>query len=95
MPGCLSKLPTERAWSACCATAHGPHLLVDRLKQRGADLVYRCGKGHAEPLQSDKYASELVLKPLELLHLAHLAPPQTSHPPNPNRAHLQRICGPR
>ncbi len=54
---------------------------MDRLKQRGADLVYRCGKGHAEPLQSDKYASELVLTPLELLHLAHLAPPPPSEPP--------------
>ena len=41
---------------------------MDRLKQRGADLVYRCGKGHAEPLQSDKYAGELVLTPLELIN---------------------------
>lgn len=23
---------------------------MDRLKRRGADLVYRCGKGHSEPL---------------------------------------------
>lgn len=29
---------------------------LERLKQRGADLVYRCGKGHAESLPSSKYA---------------------------------------
>ena len=40
---------------------------LERLKQRGADLVYRCGKGHAEPLPSSKYAGELVLTPLELI----------------------------
>ena len=50
---------------------------MDRLKQRGADLVYRCGKGHAEPLQSDKYAGELVLTPLALpdWDMATQAPP--------------------
>jgi len=37
-----------------------PPFAMDRLKQRGADLVYRCGKGHTEPLQSDKYSGELV-----------------------------------
>ena len=37
-----------------------PPFAMDRLKQRGADLVYRCGKGHTEPLQSDKYAGELA-----------------------------------
>ena len=40
-----------------------PPFAMDRLKQRGADLVYRCGKGHThdnEPLQSDKYPGELV-----------------------------------
>ena len=40
-----------------------PPFAMDRLKQRGADLVYRCGKGHTEPLQSDKYSGELVLTP--------------------------------
>jgi len=40
---------------------------MDRLKQSGADLVYRCGKGHTEPLQADKYSGELVLTPLELI----------------------------
>ena len=57
-----------------------PPFAMDRLKQRGADLVYRCGKGHAEPLQSDKYASELVLTPLELIHrIAQLVPPPRTH----------------
>ena len=43
---------------------------MERLKQRGADLAYRCGKGHIndhEPLQSDKYSGELVLTALELI----------------------------
>ena len=49
---------------------------MDRLKQRGADLIYRCGKGHNEPLQSDKTPSELVLTPLELIErIAQLVPP--------------------
>ena len=39
-----------------------PPFAMERLKQRGADLVYRCGKVHIndhEPLQSDKYSGEL------------------------------------
>ncbi len=53
---------------------------MDRLKQRGADLVYRCGKGHSEPLQSDKYSGELVLTPLELINrIAQLVPPPRTH----------------
>jgi len=49
-------------------------------KQRGADLVYRCGKGHSEPLQSDKYSGELLLTPLELINrIAQLVPPPRSH----------------
>ena len=44
-----------------------PPFAMDRLKQRGADLVYRCGNGHARPMQSDKYSGELVLRPLELI----------------------------
>jgi hypothetical protein len=57
-----------------------PPFAMDRLKQRGADLVYRCGKGHAEPLQSDKYAGELVLTPLELIdRIAQLVPPPRTH----------------
>ena len=53
---------------------------MDRLKQRGADLVYRCGKGHTEPLQSDKYSGELVLTPLELINrIAQLVPPPRTH----------------
>ena len=57
-----------------------PPFAMDRLKQRGADLVYRCGKGHAEPLQSDKYSGELVLTPLELINrIAQLVPPPRTH----------------
>jgi len=56
---------------------------MDRLKQRGADLVYRCGKGHTndnEPLQTDKYPGELVLTPLELIdRIAQLVPPPRTH----------------
>jgi len=53
---------------------------MDRLKQRGADLVYRCGKGQAEPLRSDKYAGELVLTTLELINrIAQLVPPPRTH----------------
>ena len=53
---------------------------MDRLKQRGADLVYHCGKGHAEPMQSDKYPGELVLIPLELINrIAQLVPPPRTH----------------
>ncbi len=49
---------------------------MDRLKQRGADLVYRYGKGHSEGMQSDKYSGELVLTPLELIErIAQLVPP--------------------
>ena len=44
-----------------------PPFSIERLKQSGADLVYRCGKGHTEPMQSDKYSGELVLTPLELI----------------------------
>ena len=57
-----------------------PPFAMDRLKQRGADLVYRCGKGHAEPLPSSKYAGELVLTPLELIdRIAQLVPPPRTH----------------
>jgi hypothetical protein len=65
---------------------------MDRLKQRGADLVYRCGKGHAEPLQCDKYSGELVLTPLELINrIAQLgAAPAPAHAP----ASLLRRAGP-
>jgi hypothetical protein len=57
-----------------------PPFAMDRLKQRGADLVYRCGKGHTEPMQSDKYSGELVLTPLELINrIAQLVPPPRTH----------------
>jgi hypothetical protein len=57
-----------------------PPFAMDRLRQRGADLVYRCGKGHTEPLQSDKYSGELVLTPLELIdRIAQLVPPPRTH----------------
>ena len=80
MPGCESQQLTAQGWSACCAIAPVHHSLVERLKQRGADLVYRCGKGHAEPLQSDKYSGELVLTPLELINrIAQLVPPPRTH----------------
>jgi hypothetical protein len=63
-----------------------PPFAMDRLKQRGADLVYCCGRGHTEPLQSDKYAGELVLTPLELINrIAQLVPPP--------RTHRHRYCG--
>ena len=53
---------------------------MDRLKQRGADLVYRCSKGHSEPLQCDKYSGERVLTPLELIdRIAQLVPPPRTH----------------
>ena len=53
---------------------------MDRLKKRGADLVYRCGKGHAEPLPSSKYSGELVLTPLELItRIAQLVPPPRTY----------------
>ena len=56
-----------------------PPFAMERLKQRGADLVCRCGKGHIndhEPLQSDQYSGELVLTPLELIdRIAQWVPP--------------------
>jgi hypothetical protein len=61
----------------CCAR---PPFAMDRLKQCASVLVYRCGKGHAEPLQSDKYSGELVLTPLELINrIAQLVPPPRTH----------------
>jgi len=61
-------------------SAPAPPFAMDRLKQRGADLVYRCGKGHREPLQSDKYSGELVLTPLELINrIAQRVPPPRTH----------------
>jgi hypothetical protein len=67
----------------CCA---GPSLAMDRLKQHGADLVCGCGKGHSEPLQSEKYSGELVLTPPELINrIAQLVPPP--------RTHRDRCCG--
>ena len=57
-----------------------PPFAMDRLKQRASVLVYRCGKGHTEPLQSDKYSGELVLTPLELIdRIAQLVPPPRTH----------------
>jgi len=57
-----------------------PPFAMDRLKQRASVLVYRCGKGHTEPLQSDKYSGELVLTPLELINrIAQLVPPTRTH----------------
>ena len=57
-----------------------PHFAMDRLKQRGADLVYRCGKGRAEPLPTSKYSGELVLTPQELINrIAQLVPPPRTH----------------
>ena len=66
---------------------------MDRLKQRGSDLVYRCGKGHGEPFsrlighadtgkaaRSGQYPDELVLTPLELIdRIAQLVPPPRTH----------------
>ena len=60
-----------------------PPFAMDRLKQRGADLVYRCGKGHSEPLQSDKYPGELVLTPLELIERHRSVGAATAHTPPP------------
>jgi hypothetical protein len=56
------------------------NVAIFNFKQRGANLVYRCGKGHTEPLQSDKYSGELVLTPLELINrIAQLVPPPRTH----------------
>ena len=60
-----------------------PPFAMDRLKQRGANLVYRCGKGHSEPLQSDKYPGELVLTPLELIERHRSVGAATAHTPPP------------
>jgi hypothetical protein len=66
----------KRRLSYC---AHPPFAL-GRLKQRSADLVYRCGKGHVEPMQSDKYPGELVLTLLELINrIAQLVPPPRTY----------------
>jgi len=63
-----------------------PPFAMDRLKRRDADLVYRCGEGHTERLQSDKYTGELVLTPLELIdRIAQMVPPP--------RTHRHRYCG--
>jgi len=57
-----------------------PPFAMDRLKQRGADLVCRWGKGHEEPLQSDKYSGELVVTPPEVINrIAQLVPPPCTH----------------
>ncbi len=54
-----------------------PPFAMDRLKQRGHDLVYCCGKGHAEHTGE---RGELVLTPLELIdRIAALVPPPRTH----------------
>lgn len=58
-----------------------PSPFADRLKQRGADLVYRCGEGHTEPMQSDKYSGELVLTPLALINRTAPTGATTAHAP--------------
>jgi hypothetical protein len=57
-----------------------PPFSMDRLKQRGVSLVYRFGKGHAEPLPSSKYPVNLVFTPLALIDpIAQLVPPPCTH----------------
>jgi len=60
-----------------------PPFAMERLTQRGANLVYHCGKGHTNdhgPLQCDKYCGERVLTPLELIErIAQLVPPPRTH----------------
>ena len=74
--GATDRAGLERLLRYCAR----PPFAMDRLKQRGANLVYRCGKGHTEPLQSDKYSGELVLTPLELINrIAQLVPPPRIH----------------
>jgi hypothetical protein len=41
---------------------------MDRLRQQGSDLVYRCAKQHSEPIAGvGARQAELVLTPLELI----------------------------
>jgi hypothetical protein len=80
MPGCASQQLTAQGWSDCCATVRGPHL--PWIASSSAALIWSTAvaKGHAEPLQSDKYSGELVLTPLELIdRIAQLVSPPRTH----------------
>ena len=57
-----------------------PPFAMDRLRQRGADLVYHCPKPQTGGKQAD-----LVLTPLELIAriAALVPPPRTGHAPPP------------
>ena len=53
----------------------GPPFALDRLCQRGAELVYHCPKSQSGGKQAD-----LVLSPLELIErIAALVPPPRTH----------------
>ncbi len=58
-----------------------PPFALDRLRQRGAELVYYCPKPQSGGKQAD-----LVLTPLELIErIAALVPPRTHrHPSHPS-----------
>jgi hypothetical protein len=58
-----------------------PPFAMDRLRQQGSDLVYRCAKQHSEPLAVvGARQAELVLTPLELIdRIAALVPPARIH----------------
>lgn len=58
-----------------------PPFAMDRLRQQGAALVYRCAKQHSEPVAGvGARQAELVLTPLELIdRIAALVPPARIH----------------
>ena len=79
---------------------------MDRLRNEGAALVYRCAKQHSEP-SSDKRGArvdELHLTPLELIErIAALVPPPRTHrhhyfgvlaPNSPLRAAVTALAAP-
>ena len=69
MPVCASKPTTALAWSVCCATAHRPPFSMERLRQAGSELVYRCAKQYSEHSRDKRgaKADELIRSPLGLI----------------------------
>ena len=83
-----------------------PPFAMERLRQEGAALVYRCAKQHSEPA-SDKRggkAGHITLTPLELIdRIAALVPPPRTHrhryfgvlaPNSPLRAAVTAMAAP-
>ncbi len=57
-----------------------PPFAMERLRQSGADLVYRCGKGHGEPLPVRQILGRTGAHALELIdRIAQLVPPPRTH----------------